>query len=373
MQRGLWEARQGARGPCRYRHAVARVDIAIVSLGTTIGWRRGDEVLAAHVEAAGASCELVRIRLGAVERAAQRTMALTDAVQARAARRAARAVDARATIYSSVTAALMQSPQTPHAVRFDAIAALNRPGWGGAWQRRRERGVLARADLLLPMSAAAEQAAREAIAGGAVPPPVVLPGVVEAAPGPAPDGPDAIAYAGNPDKRRLAVLCAAWAVAAPPGGRLVVGGIDRAEALRWLGRAGVAEPAGVEFAGAVPRERWLALVAGARAYLNAARYEEWGAAQMEALAAGTPLVTVPTGGPNVALAPARELAPELVATGDGAPELAAALRAALALGADARDAYARRARALLEPYSDAAVRAVVAERVVPALLASSSA
>jgi hypothetical protein len=369
-----------------------RVDIAIVSLGTTMGWRRGDEALAEHVEAAGATCELRPMRLGAA-RHLQRSMALTDVVQALAARRAAHGVEARAVVYSSITAALLQPPRQPHAIRFDTIAALSRPGIGGAWQRRRERSVLGRADLLLPWSEAAAEAALRAVAAGraavepqavavatgaarpAAPGPadgpgvVVLPCVVDVAGGPAADAPEATAYAANPEKRGLDVLCAAWSMAAPEGARLVVGGIDRHDALRWLSRQGVAEPAGVEFAGAVPRDRWTALVAGSRVYLSAARYEDWGVAQMEALAAGTPLVTVPTPGPNAALPLARRLAPELVAGDSGAGALAEALRAGLAIDESARAAYAAAARRLLEPYSDAALRAVVAERVVPALLA----
>ncbi len=342
-----------------------RVDIAIVSLGTTMGWRRGDEALAAHIEAAGASCELRPMRLGAAERL-QRSMLLTDVVQSLAARRAAHAVDARAVVYSSVTAALLQPLRRPHAVRFDTIAALSRPGVGGAWQRLRERAVLGRADLLLPWSEAAGEAAAEAADGE--PAQVVLPCVVDVAAQPARDAPDATAYGANPDKRGLDVLCEAWRAGAPADARLIVGGIERAEALRWLERRRVSAPPGVDFAGAVPRARWTALVAGSRAYVSAARYEDWGVAQMEALAAGTPLVTVPSPGPNVALPLARGLAPQLVAPASNAPALADAIRNGLALEDEARARYATEARRLLEPYSDAALRKIVAERVVPALL-----
>lgn len=331
-----------------------------------MGWRRGDEALAEHVEAAGATCELRPMRLGAT-RHLQRSMALTDVVQALAARRAAAGVEARAVIYSSITAALLQPLRRPHAIRFDTIAALSRPGVGGVWQRRRERSVLGRADLLLPWSEAAAEAARRS-ARPAQPETIVLPCVVDVADGAAADAPEATAYAANPEKRGLDVLCAAWSAAAADGARLVVGGIDRPDALRWLARRGVAEPAGVEFAGAVPRERWTALVAGSRVYVSAARYEDWGVAQMEALAAGTPLVTVPTPGPNVALPLARELGPGLIARDMTAAALAETLRAGLAMRDDARAKYAAAARGLLEPYSDAALRAVVAERVVPALL-----
>ena len=351
-----------------------RPAIAIVSLGTTMGWRRADEALAEQFAAAGATCRVVRVGIGPAGRL-RRTMALTDVVEALAARRAAHALDADATVYSSVTAALLQSPSGPHAIRFDTIAALSRPGAGGAWQRARERSVLAAADLLLPWSEPAAVAARSVVgARGEAESPrsLVLPPPVERAPAPAPDAPEAIAYAANPDKRGLDLLCEAWAAARPEGARLLVGGIRREAAVAWLGRRGIPEPAGVEWAGAVGRERWLALVAGARVFVSAARFEDWGLAQMEALAAGTPLVTAPTPGPNAALPLARALAPRLVAADSGAAALAEALRAGLALDDAARSAYRAAAGPLLAPYGEEALRAVVARELLPALLRSSS-
>ena len=93
---------------------------------------------------------------------------------------------------------------------------------------------------------------------------------------------------------------------------------------------------------------------------------------MEALAAGTPLVTVPTAGPNVALPLARELAPELVAADHSAEALAEVLRTGLALGRGrAREHYAARARALMEPYTEESLRRRVASEVLPRLSASS--
>jgi glycosyltransferase involved in cell wall biosynthesis len=344
-----------------------RVDIAIVSLGTTMGWRRADEAFAEHVRAAGHSCELRPMRLGPA-RHLQKGMWATDMVQALACRRAAAGVDAHAVVYSSITAALLQPSRHPHAIRFDTIAALSRPGRGGAWQRRRERDVLARADVLLPWSEAAADAA--ARVSKRRPAQIVLPCDVEPNRQPALDAPDATAYAANPDKRGLDVLCDAWRHGAPEGSRLVVGGIGDAEARAWLGRRGATAPAGVEFAGELGRERWTALVAGSRVYLSAARFEDWGVAQMEALAAGTPLVTVPTAGPNAALPIARRLAPELVALDSTAAALADALRRGLSMPEPARTAYAAEARRALAPYSYAELESVVADRVLPALLGS---
>jgi glycosyltransferase involved in cell wall biosynthesis len=106
--------------------------------------------------------------------------------------------------------------------------------------------------------------------------------------------------------------------------------------------------------------------------VNAARYEDWGMAQMEALAAGVPIATLPTPGPNVALPLVRELAPSLVARGTGAADLAEAIRAGMALSEDERGRLAARSAALLSPYSEAELARRVAGEVLPRLLGSSS-
>jgi glycosyltransferase involved in cell wall biosynthesis len=344
-------------------------DIALVSLGTTLGLRQADEAFAAQLRAAGASCEVVPVPLGRAARL-RRAMALTDAVEALAARAAARGTRARVHVYSTITAGLLQPPRARTAVRFDSIAAVNRPGMGGAWQRRRELGLLRGADLLLPWSEQAADAARR-VAGLDPDGMVVLPPPVVTATGAARDRFDAVAYAANPHKRGLDLLARAWARAAPRGARLGVGGLDRVEGERWLGKLALSEVRGLVWLGSVDGERWRAIVAGARVFVSAARFEDWGIAQMEALAAGVPLVTVPAGGANPALALARELAPGLVAVERSRDALAAALTAGLELDGRAREAYGQAARRLLEPYRDEALRRLVANEVLPRLLSSS--
>jgi glycosyltransferase involved in cell wall biosynthesis len=336
-------------------------DIALVSLGTTPGLVRSDEAFASLVRRAGASCELVPVRIGA-SRKLRQGAALTDLVEAVAARRAAREARARAIVYSSITAALLQRPDVPYGIRFDAIAALNRPGAGGAWQRWRERGVLERAAILMPVSRGAAAAV-----DGAHRPTVAVPIPVDEIAGPGERDIDAVAYAGDPRKRGLELLCAAWAETAPPGARLVIGGIDRERGMRWLRARGVPEPAGVEWSGRVPHERWLELVRRARVFVGASRWEDFGIAQMEALAAGTPVATVPTPGSFEALPLIRQLAPELVAGELSSAALARAIRAGLALDADERERYRRRALELLAPYREEAVARTVARDVLPAL------
>ena len=98
----------------------------------------------------------------------------------------------------------------------------------------------------------------------------------------------------------------------------------------------------------------------ARAYVTAPRREDYGLAQLEALADGTPLVTTPAPGPYAALALARDLDPRLV--GD---DLGAGLRAALD---DPLPGYAERALAAVAPFRRDAVDRTVAAELLPALV-----
>jgi Glycosyl transferases group 1 len=327
-------------------------DIALVSLGTTPGLVRSDESFAALVRAAGASCEVTRVRIGPLARRLRRQIAVTDLVEALAARGP---VAGRAVVYSTITAALLQQPDQAYAIRFDATASVNRPGLSGAWQRAAEKRPLRGARILLPVSRGAEAAVP--VSG---PPVVRLPIPVEEVEGAPERDIDAVAYAGYPRKRGLELLCTAWAAAGR--GRFVIGGLDRDKALRWLRRMGVDEPPGVEWAGELPRHEWLRLVARARVYVNASRWEDFGLGPLEALSAGALLTTVPTPGSFEALPLARELAPELVSD-----DLATALGAALAMGVGARRDYAAQARELLAPYREHRIVGTVRETVLPAL------
>lgn len=331
------------------------VDVALVSLGTTPGLRRADDAFAAQLRACGLTCEVHRVAIGAAGRL-RRHPAVTDLVEALAARRASRPETAGVTVFSTVTASFAHRPSRPYAVRFDAPAALNRPGAAGAWQRRAERCALAGARVLLPWS---EQAGRAA--PGAAPRVVVPVPMDRPAAAPSERDIDALAYAGNPRKRGLGALLRAWA-SAGAGRRLLVGGIEREAAVRWLRRAGVEEPAEVEWRGRVTHSDWLALAARARLFVNASRWEDYGISQLEALSQGAALVTVPSPGPYEALPIARRLDPRLVDV-----DLARALGHALALGPEELERYRAAAAEELAPYRPEAVQRTVAERVVPAL------
>jgi glycosyltransferase involved in cell wall biosynthesis len=327
------------------------VDVALLSASPTLGWRMADDAFAAQVRAAGRTCAVVRVTQG-LARHFKRHPALTDLVEAAAAWHSS-LPPSRAVVISSVTASFFVRPDVPYAIRFDAPAALNRPGWPGAWQRAIEPGVLRRADLLLPWSAeAVAPYGLEAVTLG-VP--------VERIPAAATRDITAVAYAGNPHKRGLELLAHAWRLP----GRLVVGGIGAAEGRAWLARHGVAEPAGLEWAGVVPRADWLELLGRARLFVQASRFEDHGIAPLEALSAGAKLVSVPTPGPFPALGLARRLAPELIAAERSADALAAALAAGAALD---DPGYAERADALLAPHRPEALQRTVEERVLPRLL-----
>jgi glycosyltransferase involved in cell wall biosynthesis len=336
-------------------------DVALLSLGTTLGLRRADDALAELIEDAGASCRMVRVRFGATGKL-RRQITVIDVVEGLAARRAQRATeDARALIVSSATTALLLArPRMPWAIRFDSPTALNRTGVSGLWQRTRERQVFAAADLLLPWGEAAAQAAAP-VAGGT--PMVRLPVPIDVPGASAPRRTGVVAYIGWMWKRGLDLLCEAWAQAGP-GERLTIGGCDRATGVAWLGRRGILEPPGIEWVGALPRDAWLERVARARVFVNASRREDHGLAQLEALALGTPLVTVPSPGAYEALPIARRLAPGLVAADVSAGALATALTAGLTMH---DPTYAVRAAVALEPYRRKTVLATVRDEVLPAL------
>jgi hypothetical protein len=332
---------------------MASIDVLIVGLGATHGLRAAEDELAGALLRAGADAMLVR----AARPREVRTLALTDLVWARAARRAAvealSEAEPRAVIYGTTTAALLW-PQ-PGAIRFDAAAAGNRPGRHGVWQRPVEARRLAQAPLLVPQDRAALDEA-----GAVATPSVVVPIPVEPSGGPRAGGGvgardiAALTYATNPYKKGLDRVLAAWEVARRDGEELVVAG------LRGPDREGV------RYAGTLAPEDYRALLRRARVYVTAPRREDYGIAQLEALADGARVVTTPSPGPYAALPLLREGGLGWVAEPD-AEALGAAVRAALD---DARDdaAYAEEALAAIGPYRRDAVDRVVREELLPRLL-----
>ena len=349
MKEGLTPAAGSATAP----GVGDSLDVLIVSLGSTGGLRSADDELLASLRRAGASAEIVR----AQPPRAVRTLMLTDLRWALAARRAAASelerTPARALIYSTTTAAMLWP--RPGAIRFDAPAAGNRPGRHGLWQRPLERRRLREALLLLPQSAGAL-----AELGSVVPADrtLVLPVPVE------PSGPHvvrdiaAIAYAANPAKKGLDRVLNAWRQVRRHDEELFIAGVAESE-LRALGFDLPAE--GIHVAGMLPPADYRTLLRRARVFVCAARREDYGIAQLEALADGCMLVTVPSPGPYAALALARELDERLVEE-----DLGVALRTALD---DPLPHYAEHALHALAPFRRATVDRLVAEELLPRLLA----
>jgi glycosyltransferase involved in cell wall biosynthesis len=174
----------------------------------------------------------------------------------------------------------------------------------------------------------------------------------------------AVTYAANPAKKGTARVLEAWLSVRRPGEQLVVVGSTAAD----LRRAGVALPDGsdgVRVVGALARDEYRALLRRARVFVCAPRREDYGIAQLEALADGCMLVTSQAPGPYAALPLARALDGRLV--GD---DLARALRAALD---SPRAGYQAQALAALAAFRGASVDRTVAEELVPRLLGSAHA
>jgi hypothetical protein len=336
---------------------VTRPDVLLVSLGGTLGLREADDLLAASLRRAGAE-----VVVAAAERPREvPTYALLELLWARAARAAA--VEAihehhpRAVLYSSTTAALL-GPR-PGAIRFDAPAAGNRPGRHGVWQRPIERRRFRDAPLLVPWSEGGLAEAPRPHADA-----VVVPVPVEPSGASGERDVAAITYGANPVKKGLDRVLAAWEAARHEDEELVVAGLDEADWRRAKpapsgGESSGAVPAGVRFAGMLSRADYRALLLRARVFVCAPRREDYGIAQLQALADGCLLVTAPSPGPYAALPLARELDSRLVGG------IAEGIRTALD---DPREGYAERAQALLAPWRPEAVDAVVREQLLPRLL-----
>ncbi len=342
------------------------VDVLLVQLGSTEGLRVADDELASSLRRAGARVVVA----SAVHPSEIRTLMLTDFRWARAVRQAAvetlaqlRGKSPRSVIYSTTTASLLWP--LPGAIRFDSVSAANRPGRHGLWQRPLERRRLRQAPLLLPSSAGALAEAAAAVGGTLnperalmVPSPIAASPPGEGADAPAERDIAAVTYAANPRKKGLDRVLAAWRSVRGPGERLAIAGIDRA-GLRANGIEAHDEQ--IDVVGTLAQRDYRALLRRARVFVCAPRREEYGLAQLEALAEGCRLVTTPAPGGYVALPIARELDARLVGE-----DLGAALRCAL----DAFDGedYQARAAGLVAPFTTAAVDRTVAEQLLPRLL-----
>ena len=352
--------------------------VLIVSLATTDGWVVNERELAAGLGRLGVEHRVARIELGP-EAHLRRSgiLALADAVEARAARRALREAlrsgEASAVILLSTTAALLApvgqltAAGTPVAIRIDCPSSVSRPGPLNAVQRALERRRTAEATLLVgqgPVSAGLLSALGDRVA--------TLPVPVDVAAAPVPTAAaagDVVTYAADPDNKGLDIVCRAWweLGGATAGRRLHVTGVAPDRGRRHLIRRGVAEPPGLTWHGDLEREEHLALLRPAAAYVSASIWEGAGIAQLEALAAGVPLVTTPSLGAYEAHPIAAGLTPRLATESRDPAALAAALRTALKMGDAKRTAYGQQASDAVAGFSRAAADRALAEQVLPRL------
>lgn len=358
----------------RGRRYPAEAEILIVCSADTLGWRTIENEFAASLERLGTSYEMVRPRrrLPRLLKASYMSAELFEArAAARLLRRHLRSWRPAAVVMMSTTASFLASLRRLRAygieaaVRLDCPAAVNRPGFAGLPQRTLERRRMSEATAVIAMGprsmAMVSELRREAID---------LPITIDVPPSGEPVSPRRLlAYVGNPARKGLDRLVRAWNRIEGVRGDavLTISGVDPIRALGALARAGVDAPRDVEWTGMLNREQHLELLHGAAAYVSASRWEECGIAQLEALAAGVPLVTTPALGAYEAEPIARKLAPELVVEPEPEPLSQAMLIAARMTG-ERRRRYAEEAAELLEPFRPAAVDRVMAERVLPALL-----
>jgi hypothetical protein len=345
-------------------------DLLVVSLGTTHGLRVADTLLVEMLREAGASTDPIQVRIGVADRL-RRGYPVNDLVEALAARRALTQAlqdrpPTRAVLFSTTTAALLAGGGgPPYAVRLDSPAALNRPGPLNAPVRALERRSLAGARLVIALG----RSGAAAIPAGSARAEIVPVPIDPSGDAGQPRDPDlAVAYVPDPKTKGLARLCTAWAQVAGGRRRLEVFGIDRALASTFLARQGLPQPPGVTFRGYVSNAAFRAALRGARCFVSAARWEDYGQAPLEALRDGALLVTAPTDGPYEALPLARELDAGLVAPDMRSASLGAAIGAAFQRTVAACATYREHAAALLEPYRrERAVEALRAG-VLPVLL-----
>jgi glycosyltransferase involved in cell wall biosynthesis len=350
-------------------------EILIVSPATTAGWRTVEEELAGSLGRLGVAHRVERVELGASARL-RRAWPLVDLVEAAGARRALRKGLAsgtpQAVVVLTSTASLLapverlQKEGVRVAIRLDCPAAVNRPGPANVVQRALERRRLAAASLVIAMGPRSAET-MSGLASRVVP----LPVAIEIPAGRA-TGPDArvMAYTPDPDKKGLDTIARAWEGLGSRRGEavLTVAGQDSDSGPAFLRSRGIEAPPAVEWLGRATRRDYLDLVRGASAFVSASRREDHGVAQLEALAAGTPLVTTRAFGAYEAEPLAEQLDPSLVTPAREPGALADALARALQMDGASRSAYRERATVLLQPFTHEACDAVVRDQVLPVLL-----
>jgi Glycosyl transferases group 1 len=373
-------AEKGPYSPAGTRHGSRQrkpVDLLYVATGTTPGLQRSDRAFVTAARELG--LEVVSVSSDfylpwRVRRIVWRSMLTIDVFEAVslavATRRALRLYDPRAIVYATSHAAMFQFHRCrrPAAIRFDAPAQLSRTGPRFAFEHALERRRFRAARILLPLGAELDLTIGGYIPSGAAVVPLPMP-IFSPFSTPTPSrAPWVVAYAASPEKKGLALIIQAWTKVDPRGHRLLVTGLDAAAARAYLATMGLDLPHDVACVGKLSPEHHRALTREAAVYLAAPRYEDYGIAQLEALADGALLVTTRSPGPYAALALAEQLDSTLVATRAEPAALSEALSTALSYSDDQRQSYQQRAAAMIVGHTAAELSRRLREVVFPALL-----
>ena len=248
---------------------MARPDVLLVSLGTTLGWRVSDMLLLEQLERAGASTAAASVGLGGRRSPAPRLPAERPRRDARGAadrahrRRAPRAARSDRVVHDGRDAAARPAD----AVRdpFRRPRAAEPPGRS---QRAPARAGAARHAAGAGHDSAQRGRCRSTPEGRrAVDRRVAARGslVIRRRSGFAERERLAVAYTPDPKAKGLDLLVAGWAAAAVPDARLEVYGLDPERARAHLRRCGVPEPETLDLRGTVPAAEFRASAAqGAR-------------------------------------------------------------------------------------------------------------
>lgn len=351
------------------------VDLLLAYMPTTMGFAKTHEQLVTALTELGVSV----VSVHAPEHWGSRlkfAYPLIDLVEAfayhRSVERAVRRWQPRAFMYESGLSILFEpeSRLNRAAVRFDAAAAMNRPGLRNWGQRRLQARRFRRARLLLPATSPATDWAESELG---VDRPTTLFSPLDASPrGASPrEGAvrwGALCYAADPDKKGLDLIVSAWSqtnLEEP----LYVAGLAESEADAFLRARGIKPPPGVICLGKLTSADYRSRSTTVKVHIAAPRLDQYAATQLEALLDGALLAcAIPARGTYEALRICRRLEPLLVAETRTADALASVIQAAFALDEEACVAYREHAQGLLSPYTWAAFRERLANEVLPTLL-----
>jgi PST family polysaccharide transporter len=278
-------------------------------------------------------------------------------------------------IFSGTTTGALLLPQPwlqRTAVGGDGLLEPDRLGWRNAPTRYLERRCLKRVAAVLPST---EASAREVSSwAGAETSVIVFPPLIECAD----DVPDdsrrgIICYVTDPWDGGLDIAVTSFGAISGNEHELSIVGIEERKARRFLRNQRVAVPDGVRFAGRLTMGECRGLATRSLVYVGASRRDDSPSVQLNALADGALLVTVPSAGARAPFEYAWRLDAGLVSALIDARSLVTPMRRALSYPPSEAALYRRRARELLQPLAPEQYLRRLHDEVLPAMGKSAAA